>query len=1039
MKKILFAIAVLAASIAAKAQNGLESVIVEKYYVANAADSAGSTGALRVGSTTYRIYADLLPGYNFQALYGVPSHALIVNSTTSFFNNEDYGTTSPNGISATNLRKNTVMLDSWFSVGSSGSGKVGVLKSEDTDGTIGNANGILANTVYPINGSGASDGMIAGTAPAVTFVGIANTGNGDLGVFDGTSLVGGSFSTSNGSIAALGGATGPTSTNRVLIGQFTTNGIFSFELNIQIGTPTGGTQSYVARNPVGSEISIPSLMGTYGAPNSLPSVNLTSPTNGSSFITGATVPINATATDSDGSIATVEFIIDNVVVSVDNTAPYTYNYTAVAGNHVITARATDNDGGISTTSPVNISVTVNALPVVAITAPAAGALYTAPAPVTITANASDANGSVVRVEFYVNGSIVGSDNTAPYSFVWTSVIGNASLTARAIDNDSAATTSNAVNITVLDPNALPYKVVNLSQPCANSTFCLPIAASDTVRNVIGYDIVLNYNKTKVSPSGSITVSSQLINPSYVDLVSTIDTTAGTVSFSLFFNSNAPANAAFFGRGQLVCVEFNKTSTFNFNDTANFSLASIRESYYTGVVGKLGDPGKFISYKDSSYNAEVRFWGNNAPLAYDAFSPSTYLQTKIYGNNGSCNLRSSSFVSPNTAGQFTYNLNNGQNIEITRDIAGTTSVQPVINGFDAYLARKVLVGDASFVPSVYQMIAMDVNIDGVVSAGDVSQMNQRAVLMIPEFRQAWNYNASGVSNGQPSKDWSFIDATTARSAAAYQISTTYPSDNGVGFSRFRVPVIPFCLAANVTNFATCPEVINGETYRGILIGDINGNFGTIGSGGVLRTSSNESVVFDLAQAVTSGENIDIPVYASSSSSVNAVDFAFSPATLGMEFVQILSTSTDIQSLYNVAENVVRFTSNSMSNMDLNKPVAIIRVKASNGLVSANDFNAIEGYINGDAATVSFSKEQIAPSASASVRVYPNPAADQLNVEVSADATVQLMDITGRDIVMQDVVSANQTRSLNISNVANGIYMIRISSNNFTTTRKIVVQR
>jgi hypothetical protein len=44
----------------------------------------------------------------------------------------------------------------------------------------------------------------------------------------------------------------------------TTNGMFAFQLNIQLGTPSGGTESYVYSNPTGTEITVPSL--TYPPP-----------------------------------------------------------------------------------------------------------------------------------------------------------------------------------------------------------------------------------------------------------------------------------------------------------------------------------------------------------------------------------------------------------------------------------------------------------------------------------------------------------------------------------------------------------------------------------------------------------------------------------------------------------------------------------------------------------------------------------------------------------------------------------------------------
>lgn len=1045
MKKIFLGMAFLLAALAGKAQNGLENIIVEKYYVSNAADAAGSVGALPVGSVTYRIYADMLPGYKFQAAYGVNGHPLVLSTSTSFFNNEDRGATTPT-YTKTQARANTVMLDSWLSVGAACSGNnFGVLKSED-DVTLGGATVVNSNVPPILQNNDASAGIpisvqdgiwTAATAPeAVTFVGISAT---DLSMFDATSQAGNSFTTINGSWAALNGATGPTASNRVLIAQITTDGIFTYELNIQIGTPTGGVQNFVASNPVGSEIQLASLSGILGAPNVLPVVTLTSPSNGASFLTGSTVTLSANAADSDGSIASVDFLVDNVVVNSDITSPYSFNWTATAGNHTVAARATDNSGGISTTPVVNISVATNTPPVVSITSPAAGSLFTAPATVNITANATDANGTVSQVEFFVNGVSVGTDNTSPYAFNWTSVIGTAVLTAVATDNNGASTTSAAVTINVLDPNALPYRIDNLTQNCSNSSFCLPISATDTVSNIIGYDITMTYNKNKVTPSGGITVANDLINPIYVDLVSTIDTAAGTIAMSLFFNSSAPASAAFSGMGELVCVEFTKNASFNFNDTANFTLALINESYFTGVVSKLGDPGKFISFKDSLYNAEVRFWGNNSPLAYDPFNPSQYLVTNIFGNNGACNSRSVSSVQPNLSGQFSYNLNNGLNIEIVRDINGSVSVQPVINGFDAFLSRKVLVGDRSFIPSVYQMIAMDVNIDGVVSAGDVSQINQRAVLMIPEFRQAWNYNAAGVSNGQPSKDWLFIDGTTVRSTAAYQISTSYPSDNGIGYSRFRVPVTPFCLGANVTNFSTCPEIINGETYRGVLIGDINGNFGSIGSGGVYRTSNDNSVVFDLNAAVINGEIVEVPVKVSSTEDINAVDFAFNTINYGLEFVEVRPMSAEIQSMSYNDGSAVRFTSNSMTKYEENTPVAVIRFRSATGQISASDFGSVEGYINGEQVAVSYNTDKIVAGASSTIHVYPNPVKDVLNIVAGEDAEVTVTDIAGSVTFIRERISADQVSTFSTATFANGVYLISIIGNSTNEIRKVVVQR
>jgi hypothetical protein len=252
---------------AALAQNGLKQIQVEKYYVSNAADSVASVGMLPAGSVTYRIYAQMLPGYNFQMAYGNMPHPLSISTSTAFFNNEDRGATTPTYTKA-QAANNTVMLDSWLSVGAACTGNFGVMKTDDNAiATVANADGILKNADatagIPLT---SRDGLLAGAPKTVTFVGLTTgTTANDLSVFDATSNAGNLFTTNNGAWACLGGATGPNvDSNRVLIAQMTTNGMFSFQLNVQVGTPSGGTEIYVYSNPTGSEITIGSL--TYPAP-----------------------------------------------------------------------------------------------------------------------------------------------------------------------------------------------------------------------------------------------------------------------------------------------------------------------------------------------------------------------------------------------------------------------------------------------------------------------------------------------------------------------------------------------------------------------------------------------------------------------------------------------------------------------------------------------------------------------------------------------------------------------------------------------------
>jgi Bacterial Ig domain/Secretion system C-terminal sorting domain len=1045
MKKLILGLALATAGITAQAQNGLESIVVEKYYVSNAADAAGSAGALQVGSVTYRIYADMLPGYNFQALYGTPGatgHTLLVNTSTTFFNNEDYGGTGPT-ISATNVRKNSALIDSWFSVGGAAGGQMGVIKSEDSNGSPGNAQGILQNNnptaSGPLNiGTTASmlanDGMIPGAPVGVTLVGISGV---DLAAFDGTSQVGNSFSTNNGSIAALGGAVGPTAANRVLIGQFTSTGVLHFELNVQIGTPSGGVQQYVASNPVGAEISIPSLTGTFNAPNALPTVSITSPAMAATFLVGNTVTINATAADSDGTVDSVAFYVDGVRIGVDltGTPGYTFNWTATAGAHTLTARATDNGGQTVTSSVINITVGNIIAPTVSITSPTNGTTFTLGNVVTINATAADADGTVDSVAFYVDGSQIGSDltGTPGYTFNWQSATGVHALTARAYDNNGASTLSAPVSITVFDSSSA-YVITPSSNPCEVSTICVPVRATQVVNDVIGYDVVLNYDKTKVTPTGVITVSNDLINPNYTSSAYSIDTAAGTMLISIFFNTSAPANTEFNGTGDVFCVEFVKTANFGSADTAAFTVPSLQESYFNGVTPKVVSGGNITTFQPTAYNASLKFWFDNSPIKYNTANPAAYLITNIYGDNATCNNLSVAAVQPDLFGNFTYDYSNGVDVNIKKDIPGTTSVQPVINGFDAFLTRRVLINDATFTPSVYQIIAMDVNLDGFVSSGDLSQINQRAVLIIPEFKQAWNYSPAGVSNGQPSKDWSFINGTTLNANTAYAISSTYPSNDGIGYSKAKVPVIPFCLPVPVQNQVNC-FVIGTEVYTGILVGDVNGNFATASPNNIFRNEGTDQVVFDLAHATTNGNVIEIPVSIQSSENVNSLDFALT-LNNGVTFNSIVNNSNELEvvSHFNAADNTLRLTSNSLTS--LTDGTSLVRIRLNADQITASDLSSVAAYLNGDQVTARITGSDLLTDA---ISLYPNPSTGLFNVIVSENATIEVMNMEGRQVMKSINVNSNEKTEINIQTLAEGVYMVKAFNNNFTSIKRIVVKK
>ena len=248
---------------------GLEGIVVEKYYISNANDATVNSigGVLPVGSVTYRIFADLAPGYQFQAVYGDANHELRLETSTLFFNNEDRGAPFPT-FSKNFCDDNTVLLDSWISVGAACASNYGVLKvNDDGVATVVNNDGVLQNN-DPLMGVPLTqqDGFIAGTPQPVTAVNVTALETMLDAQNDGTN--GPLFSTNNGSWASLNGSTGVDPLlNHVLLAQITTDGTFSFKLNLQIRNATTlQVENYVAQNPIGNELLEPTL--TYSSTGS---------------------------------------------------------------------------------------------------------------------------------------------------------------------------------------------------------------------------------------------------------------------------------------------------------------------------------------------------------------------------------------------------------------------------------------------------------------------------------------------------------------------------------------------------------------------------------------------------------------------------------------------------------------------------------------------------------------------------------------------------------------------------------------------------
>ncbi len=104
----------------------------------------------------------------------------------------------------------------------------------------------------------------------------------------------------------------------------------------------------------------------------------------------------------------------------------------------------------------------NNAPQVGMTSPANGATFQLGATIPLAATASDNDGSITKVDFFVNGNLVVTENVAPYEATTTiGTTGNYTITARATDNDGAVTTSQGVSIKIEDGTPPPTDVISI--------------------------------------------------------------------------------------------------------------------------------------------------------------------------------------------------------------------------------------------------------------------------------------------------------------------------------------------------------------------------------------------------------------------------------------------------------------------------------------------------------------------------------------------------------------------------------------------------
>ncbi len=256
------------------------------------------------------------------------------------------------------------------------------------------------------------------------------------------------------------------------------------------------------------------------------------------------VPITVTASSSD-PVTGVYLYIDGGLVSSIQTPPYTWSWDATQvlnGLHTLTATA------LTARSTGNKSISVNvvgglSVPVVSFITPQANATVSGSVPITVAVSSSP---SVAEVDLYIDGGLVSSIKTPPYTWSWDAtqayngfhtLVAVAQLTAK-------ISGSKAITVNVIGGKAVPRIDISFVAPKAGATVYGIVPVSVSVSSTVPISEVDFYKDgtplgiAKSAPY-ALTWDATLEIPSSHSLIATARSASGSANQSISVNVVPP--------------------------------------------------------------------------------------------------------------------------------------------------------------------------------------------------------------------------------------------------------------------------------------------------------------------------------------------------------------------------------------------------------------------------------------------------------------------------------------------------------------------
>ena len=377
----------------------------------------------------------------------------------------------------------------------------------------------------------------------------------------------------------------------------------------------------------------------------------------------------------------------------------------------------------------------------------------------------------------------------------------------------------------------------------------------------------------------------------------------------------------------------------------------------------------------------------------------------------------------------------------------------ISTLDLVLISKHILGTQPFTNG-FQWIAADANRNNTVTTADNTELRKLVLGIytdLPKWNKPWQFIPGCVKNAPNNNFFSLGTPPALNTDGAADMSNVLGPKPGGGYE-----IYPKWLETTYDIPLSTNSANNQNGFFGVKIGDVNGNASFFAA----QAGTRQDIAFNTEDNyLEEGKTYNLQI-SSKEVTQNLLGFQ-----LGVKFdnsaVEIESVSSPLPEFdknaysLNNSEGVLRvlwFASNGKAQAIDENTFVTVKVKAKKSNVNladvfqldeetlALDFvssNATESY---PSLALKVQKEENTIDVKEIATVFPNPVNDLLtvNINTSNGAEVSIIDMSGRQILVNQMNIGTKSTTIDVSSLAAGAFICEIKTSD-AITKKVIIKR